>query len=120
MAAKVNQRLSVAGDNIDSIRDVGTHQLDDYDHIIHKTKAGTLIIYKRASDLQWDIVEICTKVEADTKIRSWITQRSQVIFTPDHTNNPGTTHTGRIMNDTFPMRPWSQSKWRGTLRFRVE
>lgn len=116
----VEQRLSQSGDNIDSIRDVGTHQLDDFDHIIHKTKSGTLVIYTRASDLEWDIVVICTKTEADTKIRSWITGRLQVIFTPDQTGNPGTTHTGRITNDTFPMRPWSKDKWRGILRFRKE
>lgn len=120
MAGLIQSKISVSGDDITITRFVDTHQLDDFDHIIHKDKAGGIIIYVRASDLEWDLDVICTKAEADTKIRSWITARSQVVFTPNLTDSPGTTHNTRIMNPNFPMHPWSMSQWRGTLRLRKE
>jgi hypothetical protein len=120
MATKTQQRMTVGGTSITFTRTAQFAQPDDYDHIIHKDKAGGTIIYTRSSQLEWDVDVICTKAEADTTIRGWITNRSQVVFIPDFTGAPGTTHNTRIMNRTFPLRPWSQSQWRGTLRLRKE
>lgn len=113
-------RISQSGDNIDIpvLRD--TVQTDDYDHIIHTDKAGGVIIYVRATQLEWVLDVVCTKVEADTKIRSWMAGRLQVVATPDLVGAPGTTHNTRIISPAFPMRPWGEGKWRGTIRLRKE
>lgn len=114
------QRLSVSGDNIDIALLRDSIQTDDYDHIIHKDKSAGTIIYIRAEQTEWDVDVICTTAEADTKIRSWISARSQVVFTPDLVGAPGTTHNTRIINPTFPMEPLGEGKWSGILRLRKE
>lgn len=120
MATKVEQRLTDGVDTIDFIRTVEFAQPDDYDHIIHHDKDGGMVVYKSSTQAEWDADVICTKAQADTTIRSWITDRDQLTFTPDLTGAPGTTHTVRITSGTFPMIPWSMDKWRGTLRLREE
>lgn len=120
MATKVEQRLTDGVDTIDFIRSVEYAEPDDFDHIIHKTKSGDTVIYVRSSQKEFDVDIICTKTQADTTIRSWITDRDQLTFTPDLTGAPATTHTVRILNKIFSMVPWSMTQWRGTLRLRKE
>ena len=116
----ITQRISFSGTNIDFPLSRNTHQLDDFDDIIHKDKSGGTVIYKRAGQIEWDVDVICTKTEADTNIRSWISGREQVVYTEDFVGAPGTTHNTRIINAGFPMVPWGEGKWRGTLRLRKE
>lgn len=118
--ATVEQRLSYSGDNINFPRLVDSIEMGDYDHIIHHDKNGGTIIYTRSTQKEWPVDVICTEAEADTKIRSWIENRYQLVFTPNQTAAPGTTHNCRITNKTFPMRLWGSGKWRGTLRLRKE
>ena len=119
-AFNITQRISVSGDNIDIPLLKESVERDDYDHIIHKTKDGGTAIYVRATQKEWNLDVICTEAEATTKIASWISARSQVVFTPDLVGAPGTTHNTRIINPVFPMSHWGAGKWRGTLRLRKE
>ncbi len=119
MSFSVTQRMSVSGDNIDFAQLRESIQTDDFDHIIHKDKGGGTIIYKRGSQTEWELDVICTTAEADTKIRSWISARSQVVFTPTLAA-PSTTHNTRIINPDFPMRFWGEGKWRGIINLRKE
>ena len=114
------QRISYSGVNIDFALLRDNIQSDDYDHIIHKDKSGGTVIYKRTNQLEWDLDIICTKAEADTTIRSWITNRRQIVFTPDLVGAPGTTHNTQIINRHFSFGPWGEGKWRGTLKLRKE
>lgn len=115
------QRISQSGDNIDFALLRENVQADDLDHIIHKDKSGGTTIYKRTGQTEWpNVVVICTEAEATTKIRSWISGRLQVVYTPDLVGAPGTTHNTRIINRSFPMEYWGDGKWRGVLHLRKE
>lgn len=119
MSYTITQRMSVSGDDIDFAQLRESIQTDDFDHVIHTPKDGSMVIYKRNTQIEWELDVICTTAEADTKIRSWMAARSQVVFTP-LLAAPSTTHNTRITNTTFPMRPISEGKWRGTINLRKE
>lgn len=116
----LTHRMQYDGTNIDfpALRD--TLQPDDLDHIIHIDKAGGIVTYIRASDLEWRVDVICTKAQADTTFRAWITARRTVAFYPDLTGAPATSHNCQIMNARFPFAPWGQGKWRGMVVLRKE
>ncbi len=119
MASTETQRLTFGGDTIDFAELRNNIQADDLDHIIHKDKAGGTVILRRAGQTEWPAIDVvCTEAEADTTIRTWMANRSQLVFTPKQTTASGTTHTVHIINPTFPMAPWGQGKWRGTLHLR--
>lgn len=119
MAFTETQRLNFGGDTIDFAELQNNIQADDLDHIIHKDKSGGTTVLRRTGQTEWPAIDVvCTESEANVTIRTWIANRSQVVFTPKQTSAPGTTHTVRIINPTFPMAPWGQGKWRGTLYLR--
>lgn len=114
----ITQRISYSGTDIDFAKLRDNIQTDDLDHIIHKTKSGGTVTYKRTSQLEWNLDIICTEAEADVTIRSWITNRRQIVFVPDQGGAPGTTHNTQILNRQFSFAPWGEGKWRGTLNLR--
>jgi hypothetical protein len=112
------QRLSYSGTNIDIPYLVDSLEMGDLDHIIHKTKSGGTIIYTRGEKEEWDVDCICTESEADTTLRSWIENRYTVLFYPNFTDAPGTSHNTKIINRGFPFRRWGQDRWRAMLKLR--
>lgn len=120
MAALEQQRMSFGGTDITFPRTVNYAEPTDWDHIIHKPKDQSTVIYKRGFQVEFEVDVICTKAEADTTIRAWITSRSLVVFIPAFTTAPGVTYNTIILNREFSIKPWSQGKWRGTLRLRKQ
>lgn len=119
-AFNVTQRITANAINIDFPLLRESVEEDDFDHIIHTTKDGSVVQYTRNTQKTWPLDIICTEAEADTTIRDWIENRRQVVFVPDLIGAPGTTHNTRIMNTTFPFAYWGNGKWRGTLQLRKE
>ncbi len=118
MAFTETQRLNFGGDTIDFAELRNNIQADDLDHIIHKDKSGGTVVLRRAGQTEWPAIDVvCTTAQAET-IRTWMANRSQVVFTPKQTSAPGTTHITRIINPTFPMTYWGGDKWRGSLHLR--
>lgn len=115
----IEQRLQYGGTNIDFPRLVDTLEMGDLDHIIHKDKSGGTVVYRRYETVEWDVDVICSEQNADTYIRLWIELRYALNFFDNFTDSPGASISVKIMNPTFPMRRWSKTKWRGTLKLRA-
>lgn len=119
-AFNTTSRIAFGGTDIDyagKLRD--NIQVDDYDHVIHTTKSGATVVYKRDDQEIWHEDVIVSEANSEV-IRTWITNRSAVVFTPDLVGAPGVTHTITIMNTNFPFFYWGSGKFRATLVLRKQ
>ena len=115
--AKIEQRLSYTGDNVDFLYSSETVEKGGYDHIIHETKDGGTVIYPRSTTEEWDLDVICSESDVE-KIRSWIENRRTVAFYENYTDSPGSSINTKIMNTEWPFTLWGVDQWRGTVQIR--